>query len=216
MTPEQFIPFWNALSEKDKRLIADNLQTAANPGSGFFSSKRFMRGGILFLLQGHLRIFLSSDEGREITAMSMEAGEAFLVHPGDASHNRKGQLRYETSEDCEYAFLPRNVMVQVMAHCPDALDYVLDIEELLIRRLTDSLSYSAFVTIRGNLARTLLEKSVLKGNVRLTHEELANELGTTRVVISRELKKMEEFGLIKLGRGEITILYREGLRELAE
>lgn len=216
MTPEQFIPFWNALSAKDQRFIADNLQTAANPGSGFFSSKRFMRGGLLFLLKGHLRIFLSSHEGREITVMSMDAGENFLVHPGDESHNRKGQLRFETTENCEYAFLPRNVMVEVMGRCPEALEYVLDIEELLLRRLTDSLSYSAFVTIRGNLARTLLERSVLKGSVRLTHEELANELGTTRVVISRELKKMEEFGLIKLGRGEITILYREGLRELSE
>ncbi|MEE3374090.1 MAG: Crp/Fnr family transcriptional regulator [Acutalibacteraceae bacterium] len=216
MTPEQFIPFWNALTTKDRKLIEDNLQTAANPGSGFFSSKRFMRGGIVFLLSGNLRIFLSSDEGREITAMSMEAGENFLVHPGDASHNRKGQLRYETSEDCEYAFLPKNVMVEVMGRCPEALEYVLSIEELLIRRLTDSLSYSAFVTVRGNLARTLLERSVLKGKVRLTHEELANELGTTRVVISRELKKMEEFGLIKLGRGEIEVLYRDGLRELSE
>ena len=59
-------------------------------------------------------------------------------------------------------------------------------------------------------------RTALKGKVRLTHEELANELGTTRVVISRELKKMEEFGLIKLGRGEIEILYRDGLRELSE
>ena len=114
MTPEQFIPFWSALSDKDRRFIEENLQTAANPGSGFFSSKRFMHGGLLFLLKGNLRIFLSSDEGREITAMSMEAGENFLVHPGEASHNRKGQLRYETSEGCEYAFLPKSVMVEVM------------------------------------------------------------------------------------------------------
>ncbi|MBQ5480461.1 MAG: hypothetical protein IIT67_03345 [Clostridia bacterium] len=96
MTPEQFIPFWNALTINERNRIKENLQTAANPGSGFFSSKRFMRGGIVFLLQGNLRIFLSSDEGREITAMTMKAGENFLVHPGDASHNRKGQLRYET------------------------------------------------------------------------------------------------------------------------
>ncbi|MBQ1596849.1 MAG: Crp/Fnr family transcriptional regulator [Clostridia bacterium] len=216
MTPEQFIPFWNALTINERNRIKENLQTAANPGSGFFSSKRFMKGGIVFLLQGNLRIFLSSDEGREITVMTMKAGENFLVHPGDASHSRKGQLRYETSDNCEYAFLPRNVMVEVMGRCPEALEYVLDSEEQLLRRLTDSLSYSAFVTVRGNLARTLLERSELKGKVRLTHEELANELGTTRVVISRELKKMEEFGLIKLGRGEIEILYRDGLRELAE
>lgn len=65
MTPEQFIPFWNALTTKDRKLIEDNLQTAANPGSGFFSSKRFMRGGIVFLLSGNLRIFLSSDEERD-------------------------------------------------------------------------------------------------------------------------------------------------------
>ena len=216
MTPEQFIPFWDALTINDRNRIKENLQTAANPGSGFFSSKRFMIGGFVFLLHGHLRIFLSSDEGREITVMTMKAGENFLVHPGEASHNRKGQLRFETSEDCEYAFLPKNVMAEVMRRSPEALEYVLETEELLIRRLADSLSYSAFVTVRGNLARTLLERSELKGKVRLTHEELANELGTTRVVISRELKKMEEFGLIRLGRGEIEILYRDGLRELAE
>ena len=71
MTPEQFIPFWNALTINDRNRIKENLQMTSNPGSGFFSSKRFMRGGIVFLLQGNLRIFLSSNEGREITVMTM-------------------------------------------------------------------------------------------------------------------------------------------------
>ena len=216
MTPADFVPFWDALTEKDRKTILDNLQIAENPGSGFFSSKRFMQGGILFLIRGHIRIFLSSSEGREITVVTMEPKDNFLVHPGDEHHVRRGMLRFESSSDCRYAFLPKKIMTEVMAHSPAALEYVLDIEELLIRRLTDSLSYAAFLPLRANLARTLLERSTFTGAVRLTHEELANELGTTRVVISRELKKLEEFGLIKLGRGEIEILYRDGLTELTK
>lgn len=216
MTPANFIPFWKSLTEDEKRLIEDSLQTERNPGNGSFSSRRVMQGGIVFLLDGHLRIFLSSDEGREITVVTMKPGDAFLVHPGDAAHSRKGQLRYETSEDCEYAFLPKTTMTSIMVTNPEALEFVLHAEELLLRCLTDSLSWSAFGSIRANLARTLLEKSDLRGNVQITHEELANELGSTRVVISRELKKMEEYGLVRLGRKEIEITYHDGLRELVK
>ena len=169
MTPDKFIPFWDALTERDRKLISENLQTGTKPGSGFFSSMRSMQGGLIFLLKGHIRIFLSSNEGREITLVTMNPSDIFLVHPGDATHFRKGQLRYETSEDCEYAFLPKSIMTTVMAHCPEAMEFVLNVEELLLRMLADSVSYAAFVTVRGNLARTLLEKSALKGTVRLTH-----------------------------------------------
>ncbi len=214
LTPENFVPFWNALSETDQKIVLDNLQIDEKPGNGFFSSMRFMQGGLLFLIRGHIRIFLSSTEGREITVVMMDPTDNFLVHPGDAAHNRPGLLRFETSSDCKYAFLPKDIMTTVMAHSPAAMDFVLEAEDLLIRRLADSLSYAVFLPLRANLARTLLERSAFTGAVRLTHEELANELGTTRVVISRELKKLEEFGLIKLGRGEIEILYRDGLNEL--
>lgn len=216
MTPNRFIPFWDALSDRDRRFVTENLETGVRPGNGFFSSKRLMHGGIVFLLKGHIRIFQSSNEGREITMVTMNPGDSYLVHPGYDHPARKGQLRFETSEDCEYAFLSRTVLMTICSRCPAALEFVLDSEDRLIRRISENLSYAVFLSIRGNLARTLLEKSQFAGTVRETHEELANELGTTRVVISRELKKLEEFGLIKLGRGEIEILYRDGLIELAE
>lgn len=216
MTPNQFVPFWDALTAEDQQLIQENLQIADHPGSGFFSSKRFMTGGLIFLLQGHIRLFLASSSGREITLVTMDPFDNYLVHPGEGTSKYRGQLRFETSEDCRYAFLPKNTMTTVMRHSQEALEFVLRTEELLIRSLTENVSCTAFLSIQENLARTLLEKSTFTGTVRLTHEELGHELGTTRVVISRELKKMEDYGLIKLGRGEIEILYRDGLIELTK
>ena len=74
-----------------------------------------------------------------------------------------------------------------------------------------------FNDLRHCIARELLEKSrELKTNsVFVTHEEIANSLGTTRVVISRELDKLRNLGIIGTGRGKINILDGAALEKIA-
>ena len=72
--------------------------------------------------------------------------------------------------------------------------------------------------MRSCICRELAIQDALggySGTVLVTHEEIANNLGTTRVVVSRELDHLRDLGLIRTGRGKIYILDRKGLEGIA-
>ena len=87
------------------------------------------------------------------------------------------------------------------------------------QHILNNISYSFFNPLRSCVARVLLERlsddAPDSTEVRITHEDIANDLGTTRVVISRELDHMRDMGLISTGRGKIYILDRGGLAAIA-
>ena len=70
----------------------------------------------------------------------------------------------------------------------------------------------AFERIESRLAHTLLQRHRDAGPIAATHQDLASELGTAREVVSRELKRFQTNGWVRLGRGSIEVLDPDGLR----
>ena len=84
--------------------------------------------------------------------------------------------------------------------------------------ILNNIYYCIFNSVRSCICRELAIQDALggySGTVLLTHEEIANNLGTTRVVVSRELDRLRDMGLIRTGRGKIYILDRKGLEGIA-
>ena len=83
--------------------------------------------------------------------------------------------------------------------------------------ILNNISYYIFTDLRHCVARELIEKSrgIKTNAVLVTHEEIANSLGTTRVVVSREIDKLRDLGIIETGRGKIMILDRAALEDIA-
>ena len=83
--------------------------------------------------------------------------------------------------------------------------------------ILNNISYYIFNDLRHCVARELIEKSrgIKTNAVLVTHEEIANSLGTTRVVVSREIDKLRDLGIIETGRGKIMILDRAALEDIA-
>ena len=74
----------------------------------------------------------------------------------------------------------------------------------------------AFGRIDRRLALCLVERAGKQNEITLTHQELANELGSVREVISRQLKEFERRGWVRLGRGHIALIRIDALKDLAE
>lgn len=91
---------------------------------------------------------------------------------------------------------------------PQWLDYIFRLYHKRFEELLEIVNAITFKKIDERLLALLRKKQELTGNniLNITHEQLANELGTARVVVSRLLKQLEEMGTVRLGRNKITLM----------
>ncbi len=211
------IPCWSLLAEKHRRRLQDNAIFRSYKRREHVVFKTVKKDGIVFVLEGGLRVYLASDTGREVTLFHLKKGDAFSIMTVDKALETDVIPCLQSDGETTLAYLQRPDMA-VVAH--DEWQMALFIYETCAKSaqaILNNISYFVFNDLRHCIARELLEKSrELKTNsVFVTHEEIANSLGTTRVVISRELDKLRDLGIIGTGRGRINILDRAALEKIA-
>lgn len=111
-------------------------------------------------------------------------------------------------EDAEILFLPVDKLILFIKEFPQWLEYIFKLYHKRFEELLEVVNEVAFKKVDERLLSLLNKKVELTHSKILivSHEQLANELATARVVVSRLLKKLEEDGVLKLGRNKIVIL----------
>ena len=110
-------------------------------------------------------------------------------------------------EETEILFLPVDKVNDLIREYPEWLNYIFRLYHQRFEELLEVVNAVAFKRTDERLLNLLQTKRTLSGSAILpvTHEQLANELGTVRVVISRLLKQLEDDGKVLLGRNKITM-----------
>ena len=123
-------------------------------------------------------------------------------------HQDKSKVRAVVEEDTEILFIPIEKVSLLIRDFPDWLDYIFRLYHKRFEELLEVVNSIAFKKMDERLLNFIQKKCALSQSniLTITHEQIANELGTVRVVISRLLKQMEYEGLVKLGRNKITLL----------
>jgi CRP/FNR family transcriptional regulator len=150
----------------------------------------------------------SDDEGREIFLYYIKAGESCIMSFLGGMHNETSKVRAEVEEDAEILFLPVEKVTLFIRDYPQWLDYIFRLYHKRFEELLEVVNAIAFKKVDERLLLLLRKKAdLMKNNIILvSHEQLANELATARVVVSRLLKQLEDEGVVELGRNKITIL----------
>lgn len=163
---------------------------------------------IPIVMKGMLKVIRTEEDGREILLYYIKAGESCIMSFLGGMHNEKSIVRAEIEEDAEILFLPVDKVSLFIKEHPEWLDYIFRLYHKRFEELLDIINAIAFKKVDERLLNLLQKKSELTGfeTIHTTHEQLANELGTARVVVSRLLKQLEEEGKLKLGRNKIVIL----------
>jgi CRP/FNR family transcriptional regulator, anaerobic regulatory protein len=171
----------------------------------------------MWLLEGRVRVFRNSEEGREVTVYRVSPGELCLLSLNSLL-NDGGYPASATSEtDTKGLMITAEQFHHLMDHSRGFRNYVL---QALVERLTDVISLASDVTFRRldlRLACLLGQQFERSGGspLKITHADLACELGTTREVISRILKEFERQQCISLNRGMIQLVSQDGLEWFA-
>ncbi|MFP8893815.1 MULTISPECIES: Crp/Fnr family transcriptional regulator [Chryseobacterium] len=163
---------------------------------------------IPIVMKGMLKVIRTEEDGREILLYYIKAGESCIMSFLGGMHNEKSIVKAEIEEDAEILFLPVDKVSLFIKDHPEWLDYIFRLYHKRFEELLDIINAIAFKKVDERLLNLLQKKSELTGSetIHTTHEQLANELGTARVVVSRLLKQLEEDGKLMLGRNKITLL----------
>jgi CRP/FNR family transcriptional regulator len=193
------------------RRICDKMQTVSIPsGSTVFDEHQPCRG-FPFVLEGTIRVAKVSAGGRELPLYRVVAGENCIITSscllGHADYNARGVTEGATT----LALLPRELFDEMLGE-PAFRDFVFALFSERMAELMQLVEEVAFRKLDQRLAALLLGKG---RTVHATHQQLADELGSVREMVSRLLKGFAEQGLVRLGREQVEVLDPAGLRRTA-
>lgn len=163
---------------------------------------------IPIVTKGTLKVIRTEDDGKEILLYYIKAGESCIMSFLGGLHNESSKVKAEVEEDAEVLFLPIEKVSLFIKEYPQWLDYIFRLYHKRFEELLEIVHAISFKKVDQRMLDLLNKKVDLTGNktLSITHEQLANELGTARVVVSRLLKQLEEYGKVKLGRNKITLV----------
>lgn len=179
-------------------------------GSTLFREREACQGFPL-VLEGEVRVSRSASNGRELELYRVTPGEMCLISSACLFAGQPFTARGVTTRFTRLAMLPAATFRAALASEPFR-DFVLGLFAARMADLTSLIEAVAFQKLDSRLAATLLGHGT---QIKVTHQSLADELGTVREIISRLLHRFELAGWVELSRECITIRDSAGLRELA-
>lgn len=163
---------------------------------------------IPIVTKGTLKVIRTEEDGREILLYYIRSGESCVMSFLGGMHNETSKVKAEVEEEAEILFLPIDKVNLFIKEHPEWLDYIFRLYHKRFEELLEMVNAVTFKKVDERLLGLLQKKQEVMGSktLNITHEQLANELGTARVVVSRLLKQLEELGRVRLGRNKITLV----------
>ncbi|MBK8846165.1 MAG: Crp/Fnr family transcriptional regulator [Bacteroidetes bacterium] len=196
-----------ATSELRSRLVSYGISKTYEEGDIIVNENAYIRA-IPIVLRGVIRVTQADDENHEILLYYILPGESCIMSFLGGMHHETSKIKAIADEPTEILLIPIEKVSKLIAEFPEWLDYIFRLYHKRFEELLEVVNSIAFKKLDQRLHETLVRKSEINNRqpIQLTHEQLASELGTARVVVSRLLKQMETEGLIQLGRNKITVM----------
>lgn len=203
-TQELFPSFDNSLLEN---IIEHSTIVEAQSGTVLMRTGQYIRNTVL-VTRGKIKIYREDDEGKEFFMYYLLPGQACAISMICATKSEKSQIMAKVVEDAELIMVPLQLMDKWMTEHRSWYEFVVDtyrnrFEEVLL--VIDSIAFRSMdERLEFYLKRNA--KTNQTNDILISHQEIATDLSTTREVISRLLKKMEQRGFVKLHRSHIELL----------
>lgn len=211
------IPFFFRLSEGDLAILADHLHRRTYPKNTILFDKGSPAQTLYLIESGRVRVFIPGETGEELSINVYGAGD--VVGELCILDGLPRCASAMTMEDTVALTLDREDLRRSVAASPGIAFAIMEMLSTRLRAATEYTESLAFLDVYGRVASRLLELADRSGgeaggteiDVDLTQEELATLVGATRRSVSKALGAFQDQGLLKLGRGKMTILDRAGL-----
>lgn len=207
----ELYPILKALPPVLRAKVLKQAQTVTVPAGTLIFDERQPCRGFPFIIKGGIRVLKPAANGRELPLYRVLPGESCIITSscllGHADYNARGIAETDTT----LMLLPRSLFDQLIEQ-PAFRDFIFQLFSERIADLMQLIEEVAFRKLDQRLAGLLLGKGK---RLHATHQQLADELGSVREIVTRLLNGFAGQGLVRLGREEIEILDSAGLRRIS-
>lgn len=159
---------------------------------------------VLFLIKGEIEVYKISENGKVFRLYTIKEGESCVLNLSCVLSNNTYLAYAKTLTDIECILLPSQVFLKLFEAEDSLRRYVFNLISTRLIEITAKVEGIVLESFETRLRNFLLDLNT--ENIYITHEEIANQLGSAREVVSRQLKKWEVMNKIKLYRGKIRII----------
>lgn len=205
---QEFFPVWNKLTAGQQEQLEYAVRYEHAKKGTIIHNGSLDCVGVLLIHSGQLRAYMISEEGREITLFRLFERDLCLFSASCMMPNIQFDTIIEAEKDTDFWLIPPNVYKSVMEASAALANYT---NEILSSRFSDVMwlmEQIMWKSLDKRVASFLLEETSIEGTneLKITHETIANHLGSHREVITRMLRYFQEEGLVKLSRSKVTVL----------
>ena len=211
-------PVWDRLSADQQSRILDNLVfreiekgTVVHNGSADCT-------GLLLVQSGQLRAYILSDEGREITIYRLFDRDICLFSASCMLRSAQFDITIEAEKDTGLWVIPAEVYRSIMEQSAPLSNYTNEVMAARFSEVMWLVEQVMWKSMDKRVAAFLVEEAAIEKTNRLsiTHETIANHLGTHREVVTRMLRYLQEEGMVRLSRGTVELLNEKKLTALRD
>ena len=217
MNIADYFPIWNRFTPQQQELVQASLicrqvtkGTIVHDGSADCS-------GLMLIRSGQLRVYMLSDDGREITLYRLFDMDICLFSASCVMQSVQFDVMIEAEKDSEMWIIPPHIFQRLKNESAAMANYANDLMASRFSEVMWLMEQIMWKSFDKRLAAFLLEESVLEETrqLKMTHEAIGNHLGNPREVVTRMLRYFQSEGMVNLSRGTVEITDEKKLRTLA-
>ena len=213
-----YLPFWDKLTAPQKEKVADVIEfRGVKKGTHIHDSSADCLG-LLLIRSGQLRTYILSEDGREITISRFFEYDTCLLSTSCVMPDMQFNIMIEAEKDSEFWSIPACLFKNIMDTSLPVAIYANQLMNSHFSELMWLMEQIMWKSIDKRLAAFLVEECRLEASpaLKITHEKIANHMGTAREVVTRMLRYFQSEGLVQLTRGTIEVSDLKGLEALQD
>lgn len=216
MILKKHLAIWDKLTQEERKMIIDGSVINKFEKSTMVYKNESNCKGIMIILSGQLRVYLMSDEGREVTLYRINKNEMCILSASCLMDSIIFDVYIDAVDNTEVLLIPSALLHKIIAK---NIYFELYLQKKANERFSDvmwTIQQILFTKIDKRIAIFLWDE-MIKANsnvLQYTQEEIAKYIGSAREVVSRILKYFIEDGIVKVARGKIEIIDKNKLKKL--
>ena len=198
--------FWSQLDEPSKIDFLSQSQEVSLSAGKYICLEGDLCNYLPLVISGSVRVYKIGESGREITLYHLEKGDSCIMTASCIMSQKEFPAFAVAETEVQAIVIPAKTIRQWVTQNPIWQEYVFGLLSQRLVNVIEIVEEVAFRRMDYRIASYLVQNTDSKTkNIKITHEVIAQELGSSREVVSRILKTFEKQGLISLSRGKIQI-----------
>ena len=213
----EYLPFWDKLTANQREHISAVIEYHDVKKGTHIHDSSAQCLGLVAVRSGQLRAYILSEDGREITISRLFEYDVSLLSASCVMPDMQFNVMIEAEKDTQFWSIPACLFKNLVDDSLAVSNYSRSLLSSNFSELMWLMEQIMWKSFDKRLASFLLEEAAIEGTniLKITHEKVANHLGTAREVVTRMLRYFQSEGMVKLTRGGIELADMEKLRAVA-